>query len=399
MDEILSKHRDALLSGAGRIETPDDEPVVVKPSESLQPAAEAGLRELTAADDARWDALVAGSPQGNAFLRSDWLRMLIETSADQLDVFRVGVFNARNELRGGWAVPYRVRAGLRLSYGFDFFYSGPMLAADPVRSVKRGMGDRQKVLTDLARGVADRTASVVLEAHPNLEDARPFLYERWIVAPEYTHLWDLSEPDALWDGVNREKRREIRRTQANCRIGREATTPANFAEFMRLYRESMAKFSWYPTPDWEAILLERIRWMEARDGCRLYIVRDSTGGMMAAVLVLLSREDQTGYYWRMAYSPAGRQAAVVPGLYWQTAMELRAEQLGVRFINLGGSPQAMLSQFKDYMGATPTVHYRLIHRNETARLRLLQALDSGRDSARRMLGASNSLRSVYRLFR
>jgi hypothetical protein len=38
---------------------------------------------------------------------------------------------------------------------------------------------------------------VVAEAHPYFQDARAFLCQDWQMAPEYTHLWDLCNPDAV----------------------------------------------------------------------------------------------------------------------------------------------------------------------------------------------------------
>ena len=361
--------------------------------------AEDSAREIPAAEDAAWDELVAASPHGSVFLRSDWLRMLDETGPAESQILRLGVFDEQGRMRGGWALPVERQYGARSAHTFDFFYSGPVLAPDLCEEKGRRGSERQQVLTRLARAVTERLDLVVMEAHPEFHDARPFLYENWIVSPDYTHLWDLSDPDAQLRAMNREKRAEIRRASSRFRIGREELNDDALDAFLALYRIAMSKFSWYPTRGWEKRLRLRARWMAERDGCRYYAVRSPEGETLAAMLVLLSPEDGTCYYWHMGYGPAGRKAEVVPALYWQTALDIRQDRPALTRVNFGGSPLAALSQFKDYLGAASTEHYRLIYRRPSANLTLLEWRKHGRDHVRRLLATHPGLHRLYELLR
>ncbi len=353
------------------------------------------VRELTVSDDTAWDQFVAASPQGNVFLRSNWLRMLTETSSEKLSLLRFGVFNARGQLRGGWAIPCREWHGMRFSHGFEFFYCGPMLVPELSTATVHQIGERQQVLTELARTVATRTDLVAAEAHPSLRDARAFLFEQWVVSPEYTHVWDIADPENLLKAMNRNKRRQIRHALEYFRFGSEAASGSNLDAFMTLYQAAMNKFSWYLTPTWEAMSRQRISWMEEQNGCRLYTARTTGGDILAVLLVLISHEDETAYYWRIGYDTPGRDADVVPALYWQAALELRQESPALRFVNFGGSPQPTLSQFKDHLGGTLTEHFRLIHRRASTRLKLLQLSEVARGQARRWLAESPALKRLY----
>ena len=350
----------------------------------------------TTTDDAEWDHLIAASPCGNVFLRSDWLRMLCETSSDTLRILRLTARDGQGRLRGGWAIPYREQGGCRFSHGFDFFYCGPLLAPDLIAPTVHRISERQHLLRELADAAASATDVVVAEAHPRFQDARAFLYQGWQVAPEYTHLWDLRDPEAILRTMNREKRREIRRAQERLNLAREDADDRTLGSFITLYRATMSRFSWYPTPRWETVLRQRIAWMRARERCRLYAARTKQGELLAAVLVLLSHEDETAYLWRMGNDPAAREAGAIPALYWHAALDVGGPAAPVRFVNFGGSPQPPLGQFKDYLGATPTLHFRLIHRRESARLRLWQWREAARDRARRLLGGNPALIQLYR---
>lgn len=322
--------------------------------------------------------------------------MLTETNSEPLKLLRVGAFNNRNQLLGGWAVPYRKRLGMRFSQGFDFFYCGPMLLAQFSTPSVRQISERQQILTELSRAVAAQTDLVVAETHPNFRDVRPLLFEEWVVSPEYTHIWDTADTEQLLQGMNREKRREIRLAKESFRFGREAINQSTLDWFMAVYREAMRKLSVNITINWEAVIRTRVNWMEKRDACRLYAARNSKGEMLAAVLVLISQEDRTAYYWRMGYTPSGRDAKVVPALYWETALELSQDVPGIRFINLGGSPHSALSQFKDFLGGVCTEHFRLIHRRASSRVHLLQITELLRDKTRRALGENQKFNRLYR---
>ena len=328
------------------------------------------LETLAPRDDADWDRLVVAAPQGNVFLRSDWLAMLCETDAQDLNILRLGCRNRAGRLVAGWAIPYRRQWGRLFANGFDFFYNGPLLEPELSSPNIHHVSERLLALSLLARGLGESTSLVVAEAHPEFHDARALLYDGWIVSAEYTHLWDQVVRETTLERMNREKRREIRRGLESHVFRREPRADLALAGFLRLYRATMRKFGWLPTAAWEDQLRTRLRWMADRDGCRLYTASTAEGQLAAGVLVLLSREDRTAYFWRMGADPERRDSRVVPALYWWTAMELGVEDPDIRHINFGGSPPPSLSQFKDYLAATPTLHFRLIHKPPSALLGL-----------------------------
>lgn len=214
------------------------------------------IARLEDSGDSDWDQLVASSPQGNSFLRSDWLRMLARTDTS-IRVERYVVWDQRDRLRGGWALPLRQHFGLRFATEYDLFYAGPMLAPDLTPPACSRRGEHDAVLSQLAQAFGRYCAVIAAEAHPSLSDVRVFLDAGWSVA-------------------------------------------------------------------------------------------------------LQLRED-------MQHSEA------------------------IRLINLGGSPQQSLARFKDYLGATPRLHFRLIHRQTSRRLRLWEAQLQARAVARRWRGRYRKL--------
>lgn len=360
-----------------------------------------GIRILNLnSDDDRWDSLVAASPQGSAFLRNDWLNMLQETDHRNLEFLRVGYFDTKEQLMGGWMLPYRNHLGLRCAAeGFDFFYAGPLLCPELSTPDMHHLTERHAVLTGLATYMRRETGLVVTETHPSLQDVRDFLFSGWIISPEYTHIWDMLHPEALLARMNREKRREVRRGLETYNFARMEGNEQAFDGFMHIYRATMRKFGRYPTLDWQTRLQRRLEWLLPRDGYRLYTAYTQSGDLAAGVLVLLSREDNTGYLWRMGHHPELGGSRVVPALYWWAALDLSRNKPQLRYINLGGSPLASLAQFKDYLVGQPTLHFRLIHRRYSVRLGLWWLEDRVRTQARRQVAKYPQLEKIQRVFR
>lgn len=355
-------------------------------SQALPPSTHLRIMTFDANNDLLWNGLVSASPQGSVFLRSDWLDMLRSTDKRGLDFLRIGYFDAKQRLVGGWALPYRKLGGLRYAaVGFEFFYAGPLLLPELSCPTMHYSKERHTVLSELAQMMRQETDFAVAETHPSLQDVRDFLYQNWTISPEYTHIWDMLEPDAILARMNREKRREIKRGMEAYQFAHEELHMQNFEEFIVIYQKTMRKFGWYPSSNWRDSLYQRLEWMCSQDGCRLYTARTPSGALAAAVLVLLSREDQTVYLWRMAHDSDLRDSRIVPALYWWSSLAISQHEPNLRYVNFGGSPLPSLGQFKDYLGAQPIQHFRLIHRRPSVRLGLWRGVDQARDLGRKIL--------------
>lgn len=323
---------------------------------------------LTPALDEDWDALVQDSPQGSAFLRSDWLRMLAETDGARLQVLRFALRDDGGRLQAGWALPVRPCCGGAISHHFELFYAGPILAADLDSGAVRQASARYDALAALAAAVAARIDLIVAETHPALQDLRALLRGPFTLVPVYTHRRPISDLPDVWTAMNRDKRREIRRASEQLHLAEDREADAVTA-FIDLHRRVVLRFGQAPTRRWAEVLRTRVAWLQARDGARLYAARDGASVRRASVLVLLSRENREAYLWRAGFDAETVGLGTIPALYWSVAEALAPPKAGAavdatpwQWINFGGSTTTSLGRFKDYLGATPTLHFRLLHR-------------------------------------
>ena len=332
------------------------------------------VRELERKDYAAWNQLVADSPQGNAFLRADWLQMLCDTDPD-LRPLILGCFDNKGRLVGGQAVMYQQRWGMSISVTFEFFYSGPMvapLAGNQARCVTRTVA----IVSALAEALAKRLAYVEIETHPAFNDARPFLNAGWRVVPVYTHIWRMDDVDRVWRAMSRGKQSRIKRARKHFTFGVEEAD-AVLNEYLPLHRQTVRKFSWQPSPTWEAIFRRRFHWMRQRDGCRLYAARTDAGELAGGELVLLSQEDKTAYIWQQSFDRKYLAQGLSPALDWYAASDLATEFPRIDF---GSSPYSSLSQFKDEMGAEAVMHLAVRKNNMRFRLAVYERALKLKDS-------------------
>lgn len=319
------------------------------------------VRQLAADEDAIWDALVAEAPTANRFLRSDCLRMLEETDSVGIRFQRMAAFNDSGLLRGGWALPYMQKCGIRASTYFEFFYASPMLVSELETGSVHVCQERLEVLHRLAEAHARRLHFIEAEGHPRLCDVRGIRYAGFEIQTLYTHIWKFGTPDEVLMRMNRERRRLIKRANETYRF-RPLSLQDAAQGFIPLYRRLMQKFDWMPGERWSHDLQSRLAWLVEHDVGRGFGAWDDSDQLCGAVIVLLSPEDRTIYLWRCGYDANKTGNTIVPALYWYAAMHWFEQWGKPMACDLGGSPLMSLSLFKDYLGAEVVPHQKLIYR-------------------------------------
>ena len=352
--------------------------------EESKPIASASNIYLISIDEShneQWDELVVSSPNGNRFILSKWLKMLVDTSHFGLHTDRVGCIDSKGNLLAGWVIPYKQTWGVRRSYGFGLRFSGPLL------SPRLSNGAMKTLALSMFSEYAQSNYGMInAENHPSFLDLRVFLYNNWSVVPNYMHIWDLTDTDTVFRNMNSEKRREIRRGLEAYSHSREELNDNTFEQFFALYACTMhLRHQVSLGGDWLNELRTRLMWMADEDGIRLYTARSESGDLMAGLLVLMSPEDHTAYYWMSGYDQTERDSRLLPSLYWYVNQAICASDPHIQYINLGISPQSSLSRFKDMLGAEPTLFFTLLYQNRTMKSLLLNGYEQTKAIARCIL--------------
>ena len=330
------------------------------------------VREIAANDSEAWDELVRSSRQGIEYLLYDFLKMWTETDPT-LYLTRLGCYSGRGQLVGGQAIIHRRVMGVRVQNNLSIFHTSTPILPDVIQN--RGWM-RYEVLAALASESRKHFPYLRAEFHPSLNDARPFLEQGWRVAPKYTHVWDISDPDALLTNMQHKRRQDVRSAQKNMHIHCESGDSI-LENFVRLYREDMKKFGWKPEKSWDDIFKKRVRWMEDRGCFRLYTCRTSDGQLLGMGTYILSHINQTAYGWLLAYDHSLNNREFTPAMYWLSAQDLASE---FHYVDLGEGYRPSLYATKDSFGNSSVPYWIVATKSTKIWTRVYNKLKAGRQS-------------------
>jgi hypothetical protein len=301
------------------------------------------VKEISTADGQAWNQLVGNSPQRTVFVEDEFLTMWTETNPT-FHLTRIGCYDDKQRLIGGQAFLHKKVLGIRLSTILNIFYASTPLLNAPTPDEQ---DIQAEILNALANYVRKKLPFMLVEAHPSLMDVRPYLYNGWEAAREYTHLWDLRNLDLLMDNMHR-KGKTIKKAQKQFVITRETGAEA-VAKFAKLYKTTMQKFNWKPSRHWTEILQEQVKWMEARDMFRLYSCHTLEGELAGMTTLILSHTNRTAYGWMMGYNPSSKNREWGPVLQYYTAQELASN---FDFMDFGEGTRETIYVTKDNIGTT-----------------------------------------------
>ena len=313
------------------------------------------VREISATDTA-WDELAASSRQNCLFVSRGFLDLWAGEDPS-LRLLKLGCYDESNRLVCGQAIIHRKIMGVRVQNILSTFYAGtPVLAGD----IEENSPEQYEILSALARESRKRFPYMRIEFHPNLTDARAYLDNGWEATPIYTHSWKLEDMQEVRKGMHR-KERYIRKAQEMFDLGHEHGQEI-IKDFLRLYAETMKKYDWQPTSKWREAFLRKMKWLESRDLLHIYTCRKKTGELVGITLSLLSRENQTAYFWLIGYDHTIDSKEFPPAIYYYASEDLSSE---FKFIDFGEGAHASLYAFKDSLGTTSTPFWILKTENNS----------------------------------
>jgi Acetyltransferase (GNAT) domain len=165
-----------------------------------------GLTLLAASDLVEWDALVEASPQCSIFAKSWWLRAACDEPR-VLGYFEDGRLIAGIPLHYEWRLGQRFCCMPRLTQTM-----GVAIAPQPGKSVT--VESRE---TEILNAFAERLAGerIFIQAfHPECRNWLPFYWAGFTQTTHYTYvLDDLSSVDRIWDGLDKDRRTNIRKAR------------------------------------------------------------------------------------------------------------------------------------------------------------------------------------------
>jgi hypothetical protein len=296
----------------------------------------------------RWDRLLAGSPQGSIYSTPEYLDVLCTAAGGNFKILGV---SRGDELVGGTAL-YEAPSmfGTAVSNRLLLYYNTLVLEESTTRYPSQRAAQELEILTLLEQQLS-ATGYARLQLHNRwpLFDLRPFIAGGWDVRPSYTYIAHVDDLQRLWECVDKNFRRLIRRCEEQ---GVTVTDDDDFASFYRLhYQTHLRKGSpLYLPREAFRVYVERLKALRL---CRLFHARLADGRVAATQLVLLGNFPVTHSVCAGA-EPEFQNLGTTPCLRWKVFEHLAKS--GYRANDLTDAALNPVTRFKSQLGAELTMN-------------------------------------------
>jgi len=248
---------------------------------------------------------------------------------------------------------------------------GPWVAPAPNLAPARQLGRHHRLLTALIEKlpVADYFSQ---NFHFSAQNTLPFFWAGFETKVNFTYvLDDLTDEDALWDGLHRRVRRDIRKAKKSVQV----TQTDDLDAFLRL-NDLVFERQGQRAPYDHAFVARLDAAAKARDQRRIFLATDAEGHHHAAAYVVF--DGDAAYYLMGGSDPTRRQSEAGSLVLWEAIRFART--VTTRFDFEGSMMRAVEPVFRSF-GARQQPYYNV--GRSSRRLRVLMA---GRDLLRALRG-------------
>jgi hypothetical protein len=307
------------------------------------------IRYISSEESGAWDQLINSSPQGSIFLLNDCLSAYVENDPE-LHLFRLGCFDDRNNLLGGQALIHKKRAGIvrvqTLVHTWSYLDT-PIVAGHIIQ----GSQEYYAIVYALAHKVRQSFLYYKVFCHPSIQDVRPLLQNQWSAEPEYAHIWDLQNPEALLNELRKKKRfRQADAMFQSLQFSSEKKGEI-IEEFIPLYKKTAEQIGCKLSKSWERIFRALVDQMLDRNAIRFLTCRRNSGELLGVTTYVLNQIQNTAYGWQLAHIPLHGEKDFIPALYLYAIKILSTEASS---IDIAEGIRPTLYYFKDSLGTRST---------------------------------------------
>jgi hypothetical protein len=333
------------------------------------------VREISTANK-EWEELIHSSRQNILFVDQSFLNIWT-TKGTSNHLMMLGCYDESEHLVGGQAIIHRKFMGVRIQGSFNISYRcTPILAGH----IRENSPEQYEILSALARETRKKFPYLKVEFHPSLTDTRAYLNNGWHAEPQYAHTWDLRNVDAILQNMHHKKRSYVRKALENYEFNVEQDKKI-IDEFLRLYTETMAKFSWCPSENWSESFHHKANWLLDEKLLLPCTCRTKTGQLISVALVILSPENRTAYGWLIGYDHAYASHEIPASLQYYSAKILAAN---FDALDLGDGPNANLFAYKDSLGTASHPFWVLTTKDTKKWIKFLDFLRDARQSLKKL---------------
>jgi hypothetical protein len=303
--------------------------------------------EFLTDDFERWNRFVERSPTGTVFQTSHWLRAV----AGEVEVCAV---KKGQELVGGFPITRNRKYGVNvLGQPSLTPYSGIVFTDMGERKHVSAVSARKSVGESVAEELKGEFDRVHVYTTPGVQrNLLPFKWEGYSFRVKHTYLLDVSDLDAVWDGMDGNRRNDIRKAEEDG-VYVDVTDDVDAALELveKTFERQDESFGNGGTA--RRVNAE----LAPRDQARAFVARDADDRPIAASYVVW--DDDRAHYLLGGYdSENGHHGATALAL-WESMQYVR-EEAGVTVFDFEGSEIPSIERFFRKFGGEVVPYYGLV---------------------------------------
>ena len=255
---------------------------------------------------------------------------------------------------------------LKRKYGFSYItmplfvkHMGPFLLPE-----KRELKHENRIYGELISRLP-KVDGFKQDFHPSAANWLPFFWAGYRQTTRYTYRLDIRDADRVYDGINRNMRRNIRHAETLLQVDSNGTPE----ELYRLNRMSFDRKG-LQLPYAMAQFLAHDEALARRQARQLFFARDAEGRIHSAAHLIWDRN--TAYYHIAGDDPGLRQSGSGILLTWR-AIQFAADTLKLPVFDFEGSMLPEVENIRRQFGGRQTPYSR-VWKDHSPLFRLINAI-------------------------
>ncbi len=226
-----------------------------------------------------WDEFLSNSQNASLFNSVMWSDILLEMFGLERRVISV---TDNGSIIAGLIIHYKKKQGLKVITRSPFtLYSG-IISSLPLNEKKQKLTEHTIEFSDMIiKNIMREFKFVDINSTLSADDMRSFIWNGWLVTPQYTYILELGDKERIWNNFSSSLRRKIRHCEEENFLVIPETDPERLLDFqIESYSRSGLKPLMSKTDFIKLIDLAR-----KKNICRLYSVssKDKIHSMRAAL--------------------------------------------------------------------------------------------------------------------
>ena len=300
----------------------------------------------------QWLELVNQANSGSIYSYPDYLAVLSEVTGAS---FKILAVKENKELVGGIGIFERKRIATRyIAPRLMLYYNGIVLRDYDSRYPSKCTSRHLKILEAIRETLSSSGYGKIVfkNRHPFM-DARVFLQAGWMVRPTYSYVAHIANPDALWQKMEQNQRRLVKRCEDEKFIFSESDDFEGFFNLHMGVHERKHAPLYLPYDQFK----QYYNCLKNRNLCHLFTVKNKDGKMVAGQLALTGGHPVT-HTVSAAADPEYQNLGINPFLRWYTFKQLA--EWGYTHNDLTDAALNMVTRFKSQLGADLVVNLEVV---------------------------------------